>query len=215
MSIIHISVSFPSRAGLLLAMISGAFDASGIVFPAYEWVYEAFGWKPTDFFRTYTSVPLLLLIESFEWASDDPLPIESTGSVAVEDEFTQSLHKVHSDDTITPQLYASSSSERTPLLDEESQVQPPGHGSGPSRLSQREMFVQSMTVMEQLRTPEFVLNATWIFLTTVRINFYIATLGEQLGEKQAPGEEAMRDSIVAVFNIANSIGAVAMIVPMG
>ncbi|KXS22198.1 hypothetical protein M427DRAFT_26825 [Gonapodya prolifera JEL478] len=225
MSVIHISVTFPARAGLLLAMISGAFDASGIVFPAYGWIYDAVGWKPTDFFWTYTSVPILLFCgnflqpsESFEWASDDVIKVDPPGNTPVEEDLNRSLRKIDSDDTITPSLLASaSSSESTPLLTPppEEPAQGPSHGSAPARLSARDRYIQSLPVTEQLRTPEFFLNATWIFLTTVRINFYIATLAEQLGEMQGPGQEAMKESIVSVFNVANSIGAVAMIVPMG
>ena len=59
--------AFPKHSGLIVALITGAFDASAAVFLFYRMVYEASGGRfaPDKFFLAYLLVPSLLITSEF------------------------------------------------------------------------------------------------------------------------------------------------------
>lgn len=60
----HLSNAFPARSGLILAMITGAFDASSALFLGFRLLNEKTGgwFSTTRFFLVYLLVPLFILI---------------------------------------------------------------------------------------------------------------------------------------------------------
>jgi MFS family permease len=59
----HLANAFPQLQGLILSLITGAFDASAAVFLAFRLLYEASGgdFNVQQFFRVYLVVPCLML----------------------------------------------------------------------------------------------------------------------------------------------------------
>lgn len=59
-----IANAFPQYAGSIVALVTGAFDASAVVFLFYQLLYKAShgSFTPTRFFFYYLIVPLLILI---------------------------------------------------------------------------------------------------------------------------------------------------------
>jgi len=60
----HLSNAFPRRSGLILALLTGAFDASSALFLVYRLVYESTGdsFGHHDFFLAYLVVPVLIIV---------------------------------------------------------------------------------------------------------------------------------------------------------
>ncbi|KAJ3337470.1 hypothetical protein HDU93_001022, partial [Gonapodya sp. JEL0774] len=245
MSIIHLSLTFPNRSGTIMALLSGGFDTSAVVFPFYQLVYRYTNGSvtPRIWFLSYLSVPLVLVVanfalqhnESFEWfddsennrASHDKAKQRETG-----DEAGVDVEHVDSDDTVGAPRKAFDSKgpgslvdEQTPLLGDvspEDIESAASHVDPPSRLSQRQMFIQTLGALSQVATPEWILNTLWMFFFMLRINFYISSVAEQLGEKHVVGhsvpseqEQEMRDTILSVFNFTLSLGATATIPVVG
>lgn len=59
--------AFPKYSGLIVAVITGSFDASAAVLLAYEFAWEATNgsFEPNQFFFAYVIVPVILLIGEF------------------------------------------------------------------------------------------------------------------------------------------------------
>ncbi|KAH8801450.1 major facilitator superfamily domain-containing protein [Xylogone sp. PMI_703] len=59
--------AFPKHSGIVMALVTGAFDASAAVFLFYRMAYDASGgaFSPSRFFFGYLIVPLLILIAEF------------------------------------------------------------------------------------------------------------------------------------------------------
>jgi hypothetical protein len=70
----QIANAFPKYSGSIVALVTGAFDASAAVFLFYRLTYEASnrGFKPQTFFLVYLAVPLLIAIAQLTF-----LPSES------------------------------------------------------------------------------------------------------------------------------------------
>jgi len=68
-----IANAFPKLAGLIVATVTGAFDASAAVFLFYRLAYEGSGFTftPDKFFFGYLAVPLLILIAQFTLMTPD------------------------------------------------------------------------------------------------------------------------------------------------
>ncbi|KAF4974841.1 hypothetical protein FZEAL_8302 [Fusarium zealandicum] len=61
--------AFPKHSGLVVALITGAFDASAAVYLFYRMAYDASGGKfsPEKFFYGYTIIPVLILLSELLW----------------------------------------------------------------------------------------------------------------------------------------------------
>ncbi|KXJ95703.1 FMP42 protein [Microdochium bolleyi] len=60
----HLSNAFPRRSGLILALLTGAFDASSALFLVYRLIYESSGdsFGHHEFFLAYLAVPVLIIV---------------------------------------------------------------------------------------------------------------------------------------------------------
>ncbi|KXS18325.1 MFS general substrate transporter [Gonapodya prolifera JEL478] len=250
MAIIHISLTFPNRSGTIMALLSGGFDTSAVVFPIYQLVYRlSDGYvTPRVWFLGYLVVPVALLFanfalqpnESLEWFDDSPSSKANREKAKQRENLDAAgmgvdVVHVDSDDTVGPppkeaeskvvKVARSGEDENTPLLGEvtpEAVESAAAHVDPPSKLSQRQQFIQTLSAWSQLATPEWFLNTLWMFFFMMRINFYITSVAEQLSEKHIPGgsatpeeEQAMRDTILNVFNYTLSLGATATIPVVG
>jgi MFS family permease len=68
-----IANAFPKFSGLIVATVTGAFDASAAIFLFYRLAYEASdgSFTPEKFFFAYLAVPVLILIAQFTLMNED------------------------------------------------------------------------------------------------------------------------------------------------
>lgn len=221
--------SFPKFSGMILALLTGAFDTSSAVFLIYRLVYQ----KLTkislhSFFITYLIIPLFIfLCQLFIMPQSSYKTLGTVQKLGIEglDENGQLLE---GDDgaRIVPDI-----DERTSLLSANEQVLEDGvdnslrrttslTANGKRRKSVYEEIVENElysksgnifgvldgeSVKTQLKSPFFLLMCAFTTIQMIRINYFVATVRSQ--EEYLLGEElALR--VNNIFDIALPLGGV-------
>jgi hypothetical protein len=182
----QLSNTFPKHSGLILSMLTGAFDASSAIFLIYRLVYMWSGHSfwPKKFFLAYLIVPLFIFIaqiflmpqhsyktvgELVEQA-EDSASAEGEGEV---DEETALLCREHR------RRRESVVSEITELLGSKTgakQVQQEQHKKNVSGVWG---VLHGQTAFQQIRSPWFLLITLFTVVQMTRINYFVATVRPQ------------------------------------
>ncbi|TPX48746.1 hypothetical protein SeMB42_g00317 [Synchytrium endobioticum] len=184
-SCMHLSQAFPSRAGLIMAALTGSFDASSLIYLIFNWTYYALGASvPIQrFFIFYSIVPVALGVTMnflMPTTSFTPRPILS---ITNDEEISRP------NTVVDPAL-----DERRPLIDR-------------TEASGKDTTVA--LVMKQLKSVEFIGIASMTCIYMLKMNFYIGSLGEQLEDKPGAAENpAVVESILTLFNVALPAGGI-------
>jgi MFS family permease len=191
----QIANSFPKYAGSIVALVTGAFDASAAVFLFYRLAYEASdgAFKPQHFFLAYLVVPFTILIAQLTF-----LPTESYKTQGqLENKIqraTDGTRDLHSSDDELPdgELWKRRkmrSNRRQKRLNRLERVVG-DEVARKKREEQQEKRLEASGVWgalhnkpphEQMVTPWFYLLTFLTVLQMVRMNYFIATLREQYG----------------------------------
>jgi MFS family permease len=208
----QLSNAFPKHSGLILALLTGAFDSSSAIFLIYRIIYEwsnAEFW-PKYFFLSYLVVPFsILLVQVF---------IMPTASYKTVGELVKQVEEA--DDMFDDQM-----DETTALLrDERRQRQQSvvseitdllGSKSGGKHLKQEERknkisgvwgAMHGKTVREQVFSPWFVLITLFTVIQMTRINYFVATIRPQYEYILGSYEKAVEMN--TFFDIALPLGGV-------
>jgi len=185
----QLSNTFPQYSGLILALLTGAFDTSSAIFLFYRLVYQATdgAFTPKKFFLGYLVVPAyILMVQIFFMPSSS---YKTVGELVNEVEESNSIHD--SDDEIedhsTVQTLRdarrahrdSIASEITALL---------GTKDGANQAKEEEVkrnksgvwgALHGRTASEQIKTPWFILITLFTVLQMTRINYFVATIRSQ------------------------------------
>lgn len=180
----QLSNTFPKNSGLILALLTGAFDSSSAIFLVYRKLYEftdgSFGTK--KFFLAYLVVPALIFLVQILI-----MPKASYKSVG------ELVHQVESADTYDDQI-----DENTALLHDErrqrresmiSQIEDLlGSKPGSKQIKQEDRksrisgvwgAMHGKTVVQQIRSPWFILITLFTVIQMTRINYFVATIRPQ------------------------------------
>lgn len=185
----QLSNTFPQYSGLILALLTGAFDTSSAIFLFYRLVYQATdgAFTPKKFFLGYLVVPAyILLVQIFFMPSSS---YKTVGELVNEVEESNSVHD--SDDEIEDRAAVqnlrdarrahrdSIASEITALL---------GTKDGADQAKEEEVkrnksgvwgALHGRTASEQIKTPWFILITLFTVLQMTRINYFVATIRSQ------------------------------------
>lgn len=192
----QLSNSFPAQSGLILALLTGAFDASSAVFLCYRILYERSGgtFHLSNFFTYFMSVPVfILLVQIF---------IMPTESYSTLNDLALEAMEADDDDCCTSE--SSTVTETTGLLQSEGATgsytadgtdpNAPGtvaitkvdgkkheshHNENVDQISGVWGVLHGRTVGEQLKTPWFYLMAIFTTVQMLRINYFVATVLSQ------------------------------------
>ncbi|KAL3424860.1 Protein FMP42-like protein 1 [Phlyctema vagabunda] len=214
----QLSNAFPKHSGLILALLTGAFDTSSAVFLGYRMLYQ---WTngtfwPKKFFLTYLAVPLFILLVQIL-----VMPAQSYKTVG---ELVKQIEDA--DDVFDDQM-----DENTALLREERRHRQSvvseitdliGSKSGGTHLKKEEQknkisgvwgAMQGKTVQEQILSPWFVLITLFTVIQMTRINFFVATIRPQYEYLLGSYDKAVE--INTFFDIALPLGGVFSIPVIG
>ncbi|CAK7222215.1 hypothetical protein SEUCBS140593_004822 [Sporothrix eucalyptigena] len=184
----QLSNAFPRHSGLILALLTGAFDASSALFLVYRILYEksegAFGHR--QFFLGYLIVPVVIVILQLTL-----LPRQSYKTVG------ELIEQIEEPMLPDPQPY-DQVDEHTALLQEEARVRRESVVADIEELlgseradkqAQREEtkneisgvwgVMHSATALEQIRSPWFILICLFTVVQMTRINYFVATIRPQ------------------------------------
>lgn len=213
----QLSNTFPRNSGLILALLTGAFDTSSAMFLAFRLIYQGSGGSFTTkkFFLIYLIVPALILVAQLTF-----MPVQSYKTVGelvkqAEDP-TQDEHS--SDDEIADDSHRNAIqnarrehresvvSEITSLL---------GSKGGEQQVQQEEKKAKTSgvwgalhgkTATQQIMSPWFVLITLFTVVQMTRINYFVATIRTQYAELLHSADKAV--TVNEFFDVALPLGGV-------
>lgn len=189
----QIANAFPKYGGLIVATITGAFDASAAVFLFYRLIYEGTNqtFKPQTFFLVYLAVPIAITIAQLTLLPDESYKTVPQLEMKVQ-KAENSMMDVHSSDDEWPEdevwrrRKARSVRRRRRLSKLDDLL-----GDQEARKMQEEKqehiqeasgvwgTLHNKSAKEQMLTPWFILLTLLTVLQMVRMNYFIATIKEQ------------------------------------
>ncbi|KAI7126386.1 hypothetical protein D0868_15362 [Hortaea werneckii] len=215
----QLSNTFPQHSGLILALLTGAFDTSSAVFLFYRLIYQATdgAFKPRHFFLLYLVVPVFILAaqlflmpnQSYKTASEQIKQAEeSTNNAHGSDNEvegngpqarTQQQRRTHRE---------SASSETTALLDHTKNDRTNQNENTPNATVPHPVWgaLHGRSALQQITTPWFLLITLFTMLQMLRINYFVATLRTQYTHLLHSAELATH--VNEVFDIALPLGGI-------
>lgn len=186
----QLSNTFPQYSGLILALLTGAFDTSSAVFLAYRLIYQGTdgAFSPKKFFLIYLIVPAYILIvqiffmpsTSYKTVGELTQTVESTDEIIhdsddeIEDErMVQQLRdarRVHRDSIVSQITELLGTKDATAQTKEEVKKK---------NISGVWGALHGKSAAQQIRTPWFILITAFTVLQMLRINYFVATIRSQ------------------------------------
>lgn len=220
----QLSNAFPRHSGLILALLTGAFDASSALFLVYRIIYGKTGgsFGHHKFFQVYLVVPVVILIFQLTL-----LPKQSYKTVG---EMIEEIEApVFDDSTVAPNAANADDQvdEQTALLREEQREH---HESiahdieellGPSKVDKDKQaqheeaknersgvwgVMHNHTAWDQICSPWFVLICLFTVVQMTRINYFVATIRTQYEAIFGDTEKAIE--INHFFDLALPLGGI-------
>ncbi|KAH8892333.1 MFS general substrate transporter [Thozetella sp. PMI_491] len=215
----ELAKAFPKHSGLVVALVTGAFDASAAVFLFYRVVYDASNgnFTPLQFFRGFLIVPALIVMGE--------MIVMPPGSYHNRAELEQKIEKARD---MTRDLHAlgrerdwkqrrvriSCADDKLAKLKRLEQVA----GDADQRLERRKLIeerqaasgvwgaLHGLSPREQMMTPWFLLILLLTVLQMLRMNYFIATVRSQY--RHMLGSEEAAEAINNFFDIALPVAGV-------
>lgn len=185
----QLSNTFPAHSGLILALLTGAFDTSSAVFLFYRLIYQVSnGWfTPRKFFLLYLIVPAFIFTaQLFIMPSQSYRTVDELTRAAEDSSLDTHDSGTEIDDASRRAAYQqrreSRLSEATSLLSKNS------NGNGAKQAQQDESKVaisgvwgalHGKTALQQIVSPWFVLITLFTVVQMTRINYFVATVRTQ------------------------------------
>ncbi|KAK2004331.1 major facilitator superfamily transporter [Colletotrichum falcatum] len=211
--------AFPKHSGLVIALITGAFDASAAVFLLYRTVYEATGGAISlkKFFYSYISIPFLLMVAEFAY-----MPVRSYQNKAqlenkierAQDE-TRDVHESDENIQDAEELRRVRNDRADRRLLELNQIEEVA-GSAEQREEHARAnaerqeasgvwgILHGRPAHKQIQSPWFILILLLTIVQMLKMNYFIATIKSQY--RFILGSEADADAINRFFDVALPIG---------
>jgi MFS family permease len=219
----QVANAFPKHSGLIVALITGGFDASAAVFLFYKVAWDASGrtFSPHQFFFGYAAiVPILILASEFAWMPN--AAYHSTPELEHKIEKAHDRRRdVHSSDedlsdaSEVQHRRSSRASQRLAKLDQMEQLVGDAEAREERVKIQDERHQASgiwgvlhgLPAHRQMMTPWFALLLVCTIVQMMRMNFFIATIRSQY--QYILGNDMEADLINTFFDVALPLGGIA------
>lgn len=217
----QIANAFPKYAGSIVALVTGAFDASAAVFLIYRLVYEATArrFTPDKFFLGYLIVPVLIIfaLVTVMPKRDYVSTLQLENRIERAEDATYDVHD--SDDDIDSQSELNRIRKKradlrkrrlrqidTVLGDKDERQLRADKEEDRQQTSWVWGVLHGLPAHTQMATPWFILITLMTVLQMIRMNYFIATIRSQY--EFMLGSAAEADKIGAFFDIALPVGGV-------
>ena len=215
--------AFPRYSGLVVALITGAFDASAAVYLFYRMAYEASGgsFSLAKFFFGYIIVPVLLLVAELIYMPSHAYHTMPELERKIENVQDGACHYIDSDEETSDSEHdallriGSRQHRRMTKLDQLESVAGDA-GERETRVKVNEDRQEASAVWgalhglpahRQMLTPWFLLILALTVLQMLRMNYFIATVRTQY--RYMLGSEHLAEAVNQFFDVALPIGGVA------
>jgi MFS family permease len=213
----QLSNTFPQYSGLILALLTGAFDTSSAIFLFYRLIYQSTdgAFTTRKFFLVYLIVPVYIILvqifimpgTSYKTVGELVTQAEESNEVIhdsddeIEDEdvvrHLQDARREHRDSVV---------SEITTLLGTKDATHQTREEVKKKNISGVWGALHGRSASEQIRTPWFILIMLFTVLQMTRINYFVATIRMQYVELLGSYEQAV--AINNFFDVALPLGGV-------
>jgi MFS family permease len=183
----QLSQAFPNHSGLILALLTGAFDSSSAVFLIYRILYQWSEGKfwPKYFFLAYLAVPaVILVVQVF---------IMPKASYKTISEMVEQIEQHEEDDVLDDQMDEqtallrderrqhrhSVASEITQLIGSKKATKHITREEKKNRISGVWGAMHGKSIPRQISSPWFVLITLFTVIQMTRINYFVATIRPQ------------------------------------
>ncbi|KAL8971086.1 MAG: hypothetical protein Q9197_003469 [Variospora fuerteventurae] len=224
----QLSNTFPRHSGLILALLTGAFDSSSAIFLFYRLIYNASNrtFTPQKFFLVYLIVPISICIAQLTL-----MPVRSyktVGELVTHAEDPANNIRPHIDSRISDesrvarireerrQHRESTVSEITSLLarkGEEGDRQTAQEEERKKNISGVWGALHGRSAVQQIRSPWFILITLFTVIQMTRINYFVATIRTQYEHLLSSHAQAVH--VNDVFDVALPLGGVIAIPLIG
>lgn len=212
----QLSNTFPKYSGLILALLTGAFDTSSAIFLFYRLIYQATNGSfwPKKFFLVYLIVPVLVLIAQVFLMPKTSY--KTVGELVVQAEEEGEDHP--SDDEIEDvdvrtRLQAARRERRESVMSEITELL--GSKKGQKQMKKEEQkknisgvwgALHGRSAGEQIRSPWFILITLFTVIQMTRINYFVATIRPQYEFLLGSYDKAV--TVNTFFDVALPLGGV-------
>lgn len=213
----QLSNTFPQYSGLILALLTGAFDTSSAIFLFYRLIYQATNgtFWPKKFFLVYLVVPVfILIVQVFLMPKAS---YKTVGELINDAEASLSDDEHDSDNELNPQdalrvqeerrfRRESVISEITSLLgtkDAEDQTKKEDHKK---HISGVWGALHGKSAAQQIKSPWFILITLFTVIQMTRINYFVATIRPQMEFLLGDYDKAV--DVNTFFDVALPLGGV-------
>lgn len=217
----QIANAFPKYAGTIVALVTGAFDASAAVYLFYRLVYEMTdgSFDPGKFFLSYTIVPgfilvaLITLMPSHDYQGTHELEVK----IERAEDATRDIHDSDDDiesDTELRRVRSERAERRRNKMRKIAKVL--GDKGERKEREQREEDRHAASAVwgalhgqpahKQMTTPWFILITLMTVLQMLRMNYFIATIRAQYAYMLDSDELAVQ--INSFFDVALPVGGI-------
>lgn len=210
----QLSNTFPAHSGLILALLTGAFDSSSALFLLFRVLYESSGGTFTTqkFFLIYLVVPVFILV--VELAIMPHHSYKTVGELVKQAEDDTDVPSPDDDADIDNSERArlresrreSATNEMTSLLGDANNTQRAQLEDRKNKISGVWGAMHGASAWEQIRSPWFALITLFTIVQMTRINFFVATIRPQYSYLLHSPAKAR--TINQVFDIALPLGGV-------
>lgn len=217
----QIANAFPKHAGTIVALVTGAFDASAAVFLFYRYAYERSNmtFTPDKFFLGYLIVPAVILVAllTFMPKRDYRSTLQLESKIEKAQDPTTDIHE--SDDEIDSEgelerVRSRRADRRKDTIEQINKVL--GDKDERQQRAEREEdrhqaakvwgALHGMEAHKQMATPWFILITMMTVLQMLRMNYFIATIRTQY--EYMLGSDAQAERINDFFDAALPLGGV-------
>ena len=206
----QLSNTFPQRSGLILALLTGAFDSSSALFLLFRLLYQATDGRlnTQKLFLVYLVVPVFILIvqifvmpkTSYKSVSEVVNDAEAEVNAPTPPELTDEDRREHRErrqSTIT---------EINSLLDKTANTKRAKREDQKNKISGVWGAMHGYSAWEQIKSPWFWLITLFTVVQMTRINYFVATIRPQ--ERYLLGSEKKAKMVNEFFDVALPLGGV-------
>lgn len=213
----QLSNTFPKNSGLILALLTGAFDTSSAVFLAYRLIYQGSNgsFTPKKFFLVYLIVPAYILLaqifimphNSYKTVgelvtqAEDPANDTHDSDGEIDDDAQraaiQSARREHRESVVE---------EITTLLGSKTGDEHAAEEEKKAKKSGVWGALHGKSALQQIMTPWFVLITFFTVVQMTRINYFVATVRTQYAELLHSERRAVQ--VNEFFDVALPLGGV-------
>ncbi|EON68466.1 hypothetical protein W97_07676 [Coniosporium apollinis CBS 100218] len=213
----QLSNTFPQYSGLILALLTGAFDTSSAVFLFYRLIYQATdgSFWPKKFFLAYLVVPAyILIVQVFLMPSQSYKTVGELVTVAEDGTHDQHDSDEEIEDPAEIQRIRDERRvRRESVISEITELLGSKDGTKQSEQEEKKKNISGVwgalhgrTAWEQIKSPWFVLVTLFTVVQMTRINYFVATIRPQYEYLLGDYEKAVQ--VNSFFDVALPLGGV-------